>query len=80
MSGAPRARKSCRFPVTVVTNGCELPTRHWESNLGPLQGQQVLITAGLPLQAPGFKAVYKKIGASLCGLRSGEFFTGHRTQ
>lgn len=49
MSGAPRARKSCRFPVTVVTNGCELPTRQWESNLGPLQGQQVLITAGLPL-------------------------------
>lgn len=68
MSGALRARKSCRFLVYEVTNDCELPTRHWESNLGPLQEQQVLITAGLPLQAPNYKAIYKKIGTSICGL------------
>ena len=41
--------KAVRFPVTAVTDGCELPTRHWEPNLGPLQEQQVVTTAGLPL-------------------------------
>lgn len=44
MSGALRARKSCRFPVTAVTDGCELPTRYWEPNLGPPQELLTLLS------------------------------------
>lgn len=35
-----------------VTRDCEPPCRCWEFNLGPLQVQPVLLTAGPSLQCP----------------------------
>ena len=32
-------REDIGSPGTRVTNGCELPCGHWESNRGPLQEQ-----------------------------------------
>lgn len=43
-----KARREC--PRTGVTNGCESPQGCWESNLGPVQEQQVLLTAQPSLQ------------------------------
>lgn len=34
------------------SNNCELPCRFWESNLGPLQEQQGLLTLRPSLQTP----------------------------
>jgi hypothetical protein len=34
-----------RSPGTEVTNGSQLPCGFWESNLGPLQEYQVLLSA-----------------------------------
>jgi hypothetical protein len=33
------------FSGTVVTSGCELPYRCWETNLGPLEEQPGLLTS-----------------------------------
>ena len=36
------AEEGVEFPGAGVTDSCELPCGCWESNLGPLQEQQVL--------------------------------------
>ena len=36
---------SVRSPGTGVIDGCEPPCGCWESNLGPLEEQQMLLTA-----------------------------------
>lgn len=40
-------------PGTGVTGDCESPCRCWESKLGPLQVQQVYLTAKVFLQLQG---------------------------
>lgn len=44
-----RLQDSIHSPETGVT--CELPCRHWEMNLSPLEEQPELLTAKLPLWA-----------------------------
>ena len=39
-----------RSPGTEVTDSCELPCGCWELNLGPLQGQLVILTTAQSLQ------------------------------
>ena len=34
----------------LITDGCESPCGCWELNLGPLEGQPVLLTSEPPLQ------------------------------
>ena len=43
-----RPEEGIRSPGTGVTDGCEPPYGYWESNLGPLEEQQVLLKAELP--------------------------------
>jgi hypothetical protein len=45
-------KKALDPPGTRVTNDCELPCRIWESNLGPLEEQQVLLNIEPSLQPP----------------------------
>jgi hypothetical protein len=45
-----RLEEGTRTPETGVTEGCKLPWRSWESNLGSLQEQQVLLTTEISLQ------------------------------
>ena len=40
-----RSEEGIRSPETGVTGGCEPPCRCWEPNSGPLQEQQMLLTA-----------------------------------
>ena len=44
-----------------LMDGCELPCGCWEPNLGPLQEQQVLITAESTLQPQGIQTLEVKI-------------------
>jgi hypothetical protein len=39
-----RSEENTEFPETGVTNGFELPCGCWESNLGPLEEQPMLVT------------------------------------
>ena len=39
-----RPEEDIRSPVSGVMDGCDLPCRHWELNLGFLQEQGVLLT------------------------------------
>lgn len=54
MFGAWGVRKGHQFPGTGVSGGCEPCELHgyWELNLGPLQEQQMLLTAEPCLQTP----------------------------
>ena len=40
----PEVRKGVRSPGTEITDSCEPPCGHWESNPGPLQEQALLTT------------------------------------
>ena len=51
-------RDGVRFPKAGVAGGCELQCQCWELNLGPLQEQQVLLTAEPSLQPPGMVHFY----------------------
>jgi E3 ubiquitin-protein ligase NEDD4 len=44
--------RGVKSPGTGVTDSCELPCGFWELNLGPLEKQQVLLTAEPTLQLP----------------------------
>lgn len=44
-----RSEKGIRSPGTGVRDGCDLPHRCWESNLGPIQEQVLLTTEPSPL-------------------------------
>lgn len=46
----PGPASSYYLHIIGVMNGCESPCECWESNTGPLQEQQVRLTARLSLQ------------------------------
>ena len=48
--GAKEVRRGHWIPWNWSCGGYELPCGYWESNLGPLQGQQMLLTTGPSLQ------------------------------
>ena len=46
-----RPAEGVRFPGSRVIDDCEPPREYWELNLGPLEGQPVLLTSELSLQS-----------------------------
>lgn len=48
VSGALEGQKKVRSPGTGLTVWCEMPYGSWESDLGPRQEQQELLTPGQP--------------------------------
>lgn len=64
-----RTEEGVRAPRTKVTNGCKLPCRCWEQNLGSLDKQPVLLTLShlpRPLSYDYSVFVYRDIYLCMC--------------
>ncbi|EDL00481.1 mCG113792, isoform CRA_a, partial [Mus musculus] len=56
--GSLETRRGLRVAGIAEIDGCELPCRCWELNLGPLEEQQVLLTTEPSLQSELPELVY----------------------
>jgi hypothetical protein len=56
-----KTEESTAFSETGVTDGCELSSTCWELNPGPLQEQQMYLTA-MPFIQPAILFSYKLLG------------------